>query len=1549
MRKKQSLIRILSFILMVALLISAIPFSVIAVSEAPRSPDADVDEVIILHNGAEVPSLTLSESGKETLTAFISADEYDSRAWQIRVPDTEQWVSIADKSGDTLDVTYALIRSMLDGNGKAYLRHVITKGETVIASDPIAIAVAYVTPESHETPKEEAPMMFAAKRAATVAEEETEEDPDQNQLVSIVINYVFDNGDIAFEPYGASIAKGSAFNATVKSPTVVGYDPFRRIDGDYIDAKEIVIDLQSVNENITINVIYEPALVEFQIHHHLQNINDDEYSLPDEYITKAYGLTGSKIPDALAMDIEGFSPLAYEKDIIIAADGSTVVEIKYDRNYYLVSFEMAGGYGTDPVYARYGTPVGANPPTRHGYVFAGWELISYADAAPSDKQKSTYDINGEGKTIDLPAANLKYLAKWTTQLTTYTMVFWKENIDDNGFTYWGYLDGLQAMSGSVVSGSDRAEEADGVTDQEHFTYCDALTDKDVIVEGDGSTIVNVYYTRNRYTITFKAPGKCTIEPNHTHTRENCYVTICSAGHVHDESCSPELSCTIPEHSAHTSECIICGIEEHVHSDSCYCGKAEHTHTKDCWNNVGDAQNNKPSGAPNNPEDGEIHTTGYLSWNRKYYIYIKGTWYAFEGSGASNGDTVKPSCGNTEHTHAGSCTIKCGHNSEHEHVASCYSDTLHTHETDCYTYSCGDTEHVHTDGCYLLHCGIPTGHTHNSTCNSSNGTNTVKIVYAKYQENLEHIWPITDGNGVTYDSGERWEPSNSDNFSAVLVFIANMPDENFTLTLNKSSASTYTMNYYLQVLPGEEYTTTYEDKNYKLYTTIKANYNYLTKAEDFFDINGYSQYKSNPAFGSNGQIKINTSDKTVNFYYTRYVDHKLEFSSSGQVIDTHTQTGIMYGAPLSQYNFTPDYPHNLEQGAYEFGGWYTSPGCYDGTEVNWDTVTMEAGGMLFYAKWKPVVYDIEVYNERTADGEYIGKLGETQHISHNHFAHQPSQSPEKGNYVFQGWFYIDQEDGKEKAFVFSGIPINQDMKIYAKWGSDVSVKYTIKYVLKDGTQIADPLTGSGIAGHNKTFNAKIGNELYAGYREGYYPHTSSHTITMNAEVEEHIFEFKYTYVEAVPYEVRYVDKNGNELIQPKKVMDNRHAVVTETFEKVTKMMPDAYQKRLVLSAEGTDADNNGILDNNVITFTYEMDEIHAYYKVVHYIQHISDEGYREYRSEETKGVIGDTYSISPITLEGFAFNPDKTMLNGAPVTVTGDSVNAKLGEDGMIIELYYDRVNVSYVVNYLEYETNRVLYTQKVGTGLYGGQVVEEAIGLTHMGYTLASNTSVKQLNLSANSENNVIDFYYTESNYSLKYEIVGSPEGGSLSSSSENVLAVSGNSGGSTPTVYTGYKFVGWFLDEACSKPVPAEWVDANNKITPQKDGNGVWISSRTFYAKIEPNVTSLTIKTLGAVGTDENQSFIYRIKGTSENVKHIDFTVTVIGNGSVTVTDLVLGEYTVTEITDWSYRYSPDSAEKNISLTVDPSKNTVTFSHIRTFTQWLDYTHNITNVDNGN
>lgn len=1483
-----------------------------------RSEDAVPEQPYVAVNEEKVSQVVLEDDGKLRFEAVTDL-EVAYYQWQIKDPAADdRWINISGGSAKYQWVTYALVGSMLAGDGAAQLRCKLTVNNEIVYTETVKVILSLKVTDP--APEEEpaslvGPMLYTAR---PIDEELT--------TYSIVINYLFDNNAIAFESYGATVAAGSDFKESIKSPTIVGYAPFRRMGDEYVSAEYVNFDLTNIQQDITINVIYEPALVDFAVHHHLQNILDDDYSVNYDLITYSKALTGSVVGEGLALteaQLPGFKALAYEK-LTVAADGSTIIEIRYDRNYYLVDFDMNGGYGTEPVYTRYGAAVGANNPIRHGYVFDGWELVSYGGQTPTAEQKSKYDLR-PGQTINVPDANLRYQARWITQETTYTLVFWCEDADGPGYSYWGYLDNVPAMSGSYVSAEDRIAEVTGIDDEQYFTFNYHKSDKNVLVEGDGSTVVNVYYTRDSYILTFKATGKCTIEANHTHN-DTCYETVCGKGHTHTEECVPQLTCPTPEHTEHTADCIICGIQEHIHGQlNCECNKAEHTHSISCWNNVGNLQNNFNS-APKNPVDGQIQKSGTRS-----YIYIAGSWYRYTGRNASTGDVILPVCNKDAHKHGQDCDCS---KEQHLHDDNCYRDVLHTHEDSCYTYSCGAEEHVHDDRCLRLVCTTTENHKHSNTCNSSSGTNVVKVVRAKYNQNIEDLWPVTDDNGNTYDSGERWKPSNSEYYTQVLVFISQMPPDDFTLTIDKQNYKTYTMNYYLQVLPGEPYDVTYEGKQYKLGNTIVAIYNFITEAEDFFDIKGFTQYESDPAFGSNGQISTNGNAMTVDFFYDR-TKHNLEFNNNGLAMDDKAVHGVLYDALINDYKFTPEYPSNLEPNAYEFGGWYTSPGCFKGTEVNWDTMTMPDGNLLLYAKWVPVTHTVRVFKDATLTEQ----IGQDQLVDHKAFASSPAGNITNGNYVFQGWFYMDEVNGikVEKAFAFHGIPVVEDMDIYAKWSSHVTVEYKINYKLfNTDTDIADPTVGNAIAGHNKTFDAKAGSQLYGPYQTGYYPLTNSHTITMSVD-GTHEFTFYYVYVENMPYKVRYIDvATGNSIMEDKIVMDNTLSVVTETFQRCDKMMPDAYQKRLVLSADNTDADNDGIFDANVITFYYNSDEEHAYYRVVHYIQNMEGNTYREYRSEELTGLIGQSYTVSALTLTGFAFNGNKTLVNGVPYTEPGTTVTATLGAEGMLIELYYDRLVYDYVVRYVDSHTNLEIYPEKPGSGVFGQQIVEYAENLEAMGYELVSD-SAKTHTISANLEHNVIIFHYQEMNVALKYQIVG-PEGcGVLSQYSENLTAITGKTNGSEPLVSAGFVFLGWYTDADCTMPVEPAWVDAQtNRIRPQRTGD-VWTDA-TYYAKIAALETELTLTTKSTAAIDADQVFIFHIKGKEgTDTADIDLKVTVIGNSSTTITGLPTGEYTVTELTDWSWRYENDTAQRQITLEYNENGTELIFDNSREEGKWLD------------
>lgn len=1513
-----------------------------AIAPAP-SLSANSETPYITMNEKKVTNIVLTENEEIELKAASTYDGAVKYRWQIRdMHQEDRWIQIARGTNQEINVSYALIGSMLDSNERTEIRCKIIYNNREDFSETVEIQVSHNVynnlPADGIIPVNTYKKSQTHKTAVREAEEE-------HKTYTILINYLFGNGALAFESYGATIAKGSDFVTDVTSPTVVGYRPVYQVDGT--DAEVVKLNFKNVQENITINVVYIPTIVNYSIHHHLQNLLDDDYSVQFDLITTSKGLTGDIVAEGLQLtqnELPGFSALTYER-LPIAADGSTVVEIRYNRNYYLVDFDMNGGYGTEPVYTRYEATVGANNPTRHGYVFDGWELVSYGGRTPTDEEKSKYEISDK-KTIMLPDANLTYRAKWITQETTYTMVFWQENANDNGYTYWGYLDKIPAMSGDFVDGSDRVKEVDGIKDVEHFTFNQEKTEKSILVEGDGSTVVNVYYTRNFYKITFKASGKsCTIPTNHMHT-DACYDLICGESvHVHTDECGKNLvcnreehaqhnadgsclKCDIDEHVQHSAECLICGFtsEHKEHTDACLkCGKAIHSqHGTSCYADVGNAQN-VFTGVPGSPVDGQVAN----HWLFGELICIQEKWYRYSGS-TSVGNIAPTICAGIHTSHTSECykdvihmhEAECYKDGLHNHVDTCYRDALHTHADDCYKYTCNSSEHTHTESCKRLKCGIPENHAHSNSCN-----NTVKVVYGKYDANITDIWPIVDDNGITH-TGYMWKSNRTSNYYA---FLEKMSGYDLTLTRLSDGNYEYNWYYYLEVLEGQRTDgltlRTDGGKTYYEYMPVKVKSDSsslkLTYEEDYFPITGFTQRDSTvPSF----------SNRTAYLYYDRIVDHKLEFNNNGHVIEEKTQEGIPYGQLVTEYNFTPDYPTNLEPNAYEFDGWYTSPRCFEGTEVDWNTQTMPVGDLLLYAKWAPITHTVRVFKDATLSEQW----GEDQDVAHNAFAYSPDVNVENGNYIFQGWFYMDE--GKEKAFVFNGIPVLDDMDIYAKWSSHVPVQYTIHYVLKTtGETIADSTLGMAIAGNNKTFEAKAGNELYEGFRTGYYPLANSHTITMSAD-GAHEYTFEYVYQDKMPYLVRYINaETGAVVHEEKKITENSLSVVTETFEKVEGMMPDAYQKRLVLSADTTDQDGDGIYDANVITFYYSSNNEDAYYRIVHKVENISGDGYLEYRAEEKIGKIGEEYTVEALTITGFTFDGSLTKVNDVSTPTTGTTVTATLPKEGMLIELYYKRNSVNYTVSYLDYTSKKPIVEQEKYSGMFGGQVIAYALDLTAKGYDLVSENA-KTFTLTTNEEYNIIEFFYQEQTVSLKYEIVGPSEGGSLSQYSENVSAITGKANGSRPIVKKGYEFKGWYEDAACTRSVDSSLIDAEtNQLKPTKEEAEVW-ETTTYYAKIVALETELTIKVENTGELDTEQAYIFHIVGKKDtNTEGVDLTVTVIGDSKTTITKLPVGEYRITEMTNWSWRYQNENANQELLLEYSEEGTTITYENMREHVKWLD------------
>lgn len=173
---------------------------------------------------------------------------------------------------------------------------------------------------------------------------------------------------------------------------------------------------------------------------------------------------------------------------------------KVEKGYW-ITFDANGGSYTAPVfYANGATAAAPAEPSKPGFKFAGWYL---------DEALETKAI------FDNLKANTTVYAKWNAASAKYTVIHWWENANDDDYSYHESQE-LYGNAGEMTSAAAKKYKVDGtnilgekVTSNEVFT-AETITQK--TIAGDGSTIVNVYYKRASYTLTFKDPrGRQTLK------------------------------------------------------------------------------------------------------------------------------------------------------------------------------------------------------------------------------------------------------------------------------------------------------------------------------------------------------------------------------------------------------------------------------------------------------------------------------------------------------------------------------------------------------------------------------------------------------------------------------------------------------------------------------------------------------------------------------------------------------------------------------------------------------------------------------------------------------------------------------------------------------------------------------------------------------------------------------------------------------------------------------------------------------------------------------
>ena len=203
-------------------------------------------------------------------------------------------------------------------------------------------------------------------------------------------------------------------------------------------------------------------------------VNDFKVALPTDYEPNGKVVTGWTANDAV-----------FTADTVVSAD-TYVYPVTEDC--YWVTFNTTGGSMVASCSVTKGDTLdlrGVTAPTRTGYNFKGWSTI----------EDGANVVNSIA-----PTADTTLYAVWEGDNVTYTVVYWGENADDTKYSTLATAT-LTGKVGSTVT-LDKITGAlpKSVSDRQHFKFSrsDSAT-----IRADGSSVLNVYFSRNSYKLTFR--------------------------------------------------------------------------------------------------------------------------------------------------------------------------------------------------------------------------------------------------------------------------------------------------------------------------------------------------------------------------------------------------------------------------------------------------------------------------------------------------------------------------------------------------------------------------------------------------------------------------------------------------------------------------------------------------------------------------------------------------------------------------------------------------------------------------------------------------------------------------------------------------------------------------------------------------------------------------------------------------------------------------------------------------------------------------------------
>ena len=625
----------------------------------------------------------------------------------------------------------------------------------------------------------------------------------------------------------------------------------------------------------------------------------------------------------------------------------------------------------------------------------------------------------------------------------------------------------------------------------------------------------------------------------------------------------------------------------------------------------------------------------------------------------------------------------------------------------------------------------------------------------------------------------------------------------TYSANFGSTSEHTVTYWVEGIAGENINNypSYTDKN----TTTNGGKTYWKHytSQTIYIQDGLSP-KDIEGFVSNSSSSSSNTD--INFYYSRR-SYTLSFDPQGgtasvasstvpfeKKLTSYQPTAYVVGTTTKEVNGVP----------YVFIGWYYEPECK--TPVAWNTDQMPAKHLQLYAGWERVPAVVHVHpNYDGADKQTIDvNVGDR-------LSALPADSgfvaePQREGYTFAGW-YMDAACTEPYSL---NDPLSETTtNIYAKW-EKAPVSYTVYYL--DAAEPHAPVHAPKVVTGNEW--GTTATEYYVAVNGMRPDAISKSCDLVADETQNVItFYYSSAELHYTVYYGYYIaDGEWKDVILPTtkgpvladRVVEIAQASITDTYGKMYRPV-DAYQSLELVSDSSQNIIRFVVVpytevpvkvehyiqywDNGVIAEEYELHETEDRGSAV-IGQSVVSESYKKtytgytYNHAAQKVVTVDN-TTGAVTVQLYynlrtnlsytvnyleqgtntELSPAKTVGNqvfGAEVTETAidiagynpvepTSQSITIAVSGNEITFYYTkRTDLSYMVKYLEKDTEKELHTAKTeGNQVFNAEVTEEAIDIP--GYNKVEPTSAT-IHIAVDAKQNVITFYYTKRT-DLKYTV----------------------------------------------------------------------------------------------------------------------------------------------------------------------------------------------------